>query len=407
MIARTNQLNYTKIRITLDDLNKIIDNKDFESIALRVIDNFGDYGICGFYVLDKIKHKLIHFLFSCRILNLGIENYVYQKLGMPEIDIIEPVSTKLDNNKVDWITEIGSDDYFHNSDLMQPKDGVRNKKIKLLLLGGCDLSQVCHYLENKNIEIIKDFNYATKEQIGVHREHTIFLKKVNNINEKEFEVLSKLPFLDENFLDFNFFKTNEYDYLIYSPLMNYSQGLYKHKKLGFIVPYRPFLDVTKQEEHSGFTKESLKDFKDNYEFLGLQKPEDFISDLDWLIKQTDKPILFLNGAEIEPNNKYEIDAAERFKTMNKALEEFVEKHKDRCSIIDVRKLIQSRDDLEDNIRHYKRITFMGIAQEILNKCSDNKLKISKLEIIKQNTKDYLYKYFKIPVKLIKKLLLRK
>ncbi len=189
--------------------------------------------------------------------------------------------------------------------------------------------------------------------------------------------------------------------------MNYSQGLYKHKKLGFIVPYRPFLDVTKQEEHSGFTKESLKDFKDNYEFLGLQKPEDFISDLDWLIKQTDKPILFLNGAEIEPNNKYEIDAAERFKTMNKALEEFVEKHKDRCSIIDVRKLIQSRDDLEDNIRHYKRITFMGIAQEILNKCSDNKLKISKLEIIKQNTKDYLYKYFKIPVKLIKKLLLRK
>ena len=82
LILRTNQLNFTKFRD--ENLEETIRNNNSAYVIAE--DKFGNYGICGFYVTDKVSEKLIHFLFSCRVMNMGIEQYVYSYLGKPDIE---------------------------------------------------------------------------------------------------------------------------------------------------------------------------------------------------------------------------------------------------------------------------------------------------------------------------------
>ncbi len=82
---RSNQLNYTKSRFTNDSF----DNEFSETNSMYlhhgvvfVYDNFGYYGLVGFYSFDERRdhRKLDHFFFSCRILNMDVTNAVYSYL---------------------------------------------------------------------------------------------------------------------------------------------------------------------------------------------------------------------------------------------------------------------------------------------------------------------------------------
>ena len=68
---------------------------------IRVNDRYGDYGITGFYALHKTKNKLIHFTFSCRILNMGVVQYIFHKLEKPSIDIVPDVAEEPGSITVD------------------------------------------------------------------------------------------------------------------------------------------------------------------------------------------------------------------------------------------------------------------------------------------------------------------
>ena len=339
MISRTNQLNFTKLRVGMHEMDTMLADNEIECKAIRVMDNFGDYGICGFYALKKSENRLIHFLFSCRILNLGVENYVYQKLNMPNIKIAPPTSSQLNNDiKVTWIREVNID---------TQEKGFKSKKehrMKIAMLGGCDLDQLVHYLSEDSFEVIKDFNYTGKLMQTIHREHTIYLKQAGHLSCEAFAEMIKLPFLDEKALDYHTLK-DDYDYLVFSPLMNYTQEVYEHKSLGFKVAYGGYIDITKKDKVSGFTFDQLNYFKKNYNFIGQQRAEDFIIDLEWLLSVVKAKIIFLNGAEVEIDKPNEKGATERHKAMNAVLASFVATHSDRCRLIDVNKYVKNRVDV--------------------------------------------------------------
>lgn len=182
LINRTNQLNFTKIRLEEKDIDCLLNNAEYENVCIHVEDKFGDYGICGFYSLHKETNRLVHFLFSCRILNLGIESYVYQKLGNPAINVVKPIAVDITSTQViDWIKE---SEHSGIGNLIE-NDKLRNTKLRVLLLGGCDLEQMCHYIDNRRFEIIKEFNYPNKRGYAVHREHTQLLRIVKEYSEGE------------------------------------------------------------------------------------------------------------------------------------------------------------------------------------------------------------------------------
>ena len=69
LVLRTNQLNYTKVRSSKEELQELLNNPAYRCGYVSVRDKFGDYGIVGFFA--KKDMQLLHFLFSCRTIRNG------------------------------------------------------------------------------------------------------------------------------------------------------------------------------------------------------------------------------------------------------------------------------------------------------------------------------------------------
>jgi FkbH-like protein len=148
LVNKSNQLNYTKVRIeTAGDKERFLKDLSafgFKAGIVRVRDKYGDYGIVGFFMtLATLReYKLEHFVFSCRIMNMGVEQYVYNYLNRPAIEIRMPVANQIDAYpQVDWIT-MGVE--------AQAIDRLR--ELKLVLIGGCDMLQLSTYCSMESVE---------------------------------------------------------------------------------------------------------------------------------------------------------------------------------------------------------------------------------------------------------------
>ena len=114
LINRTNQLNFTKARLPEDQkeaakaLTKLISNYTMQSGLVKVRDKYGDYGYIGFFALHHrvMVKTLLHFCFSCRAMNMGIEAWLYRQLGSPNLKVVGEVVTnpQVDYPNLDWIT---------------------------------------------------------------------------------------------------------------------------------------------------------------------------------------------------------------------------------------------------------------------------------------------------------------
>jgi FkbH-like protein len=345
LINRTNQLNFTKKRISLDELDNLLTNKEcFKSFGVEVRDKYGDYGIVGFVSTDLKLNKLEHFLFSCRTINLGIEQFVYADLKFPELKIVGDVAAKLDNSRPHWITH-----GFKDSKIFFRGKNKFNKA-KILLKGGCDLSQMNNYLLSKNIHIEEEMNYVLENNNSVHREHTIMLRNCEDLNsEVKKYLVDTIPFIDENSFVTNVFK-QDYDVLVYSLLMDYTQEIYRNVTNNAEITFggyknvmtmdsdlfeKTYIDKNIFEMNSSFHKE----FKSNFVYLGQISPERFIENLKYIRNKIDKPIIFINGTEVGKESNLENGSLARHKVMNFYLEEFISKNEDTY-LLDLRKIIK-------------------------------------------------------------------
>jgi FkbH-like protein len=150
LINRANQLNYTKVRLnTQEDIEELrgwLGSYGALAGCIHATDNYGDYGMIGFFFLKQraTKKKLVHFVFSCRTMNMGIEQYVYELLGKPDVEIAGPVSYGLESHTaIDWINTSGAE-----------ADGGVAGSGKLVLLGACHLMQLASYCSSDRTEFV-------------------------------------------------------------------------------------------------------------------------------------------------------------------------------------------------------------------------------------------------------------
>jgi FkbH-like protein len=151
LINRTNQLNYTKLRLNtpadIDEFRELLNSFGCLTGCVHAVDNYGDYGLVGFFLMKRTAgvKKLTHLVFSCRIMNMGVEQYIYEMLGKPDIEIVPPVSQPLDSHAaIDWITQ----------DNGEQNAGPGAPGRKLVLLGGCDLLQLASYCSTDRSEFV-------------------------------------------------------------------------------------------------------------------------------------------------------------------------------------------------------------------------------------------------------------
>jgi FkbH-like protein len=374
LVTRTNQLNFTKRRPAESEFAAQLGDPGRRSGYVRVRDRYGDYGICGFFSLTEAGDALTDFLFSCRILNMGVETWVYGELGRPDLTVVGEVASALEG-PVDWIT--ADTDGF---DLTEGSGGASGTgdgsasgpRERVLMVGGCDLMTTAHFLGG---EIETDFHRNGPTGVQIHGEHTDLVRQAaHGISAEQRAVIDDLPFLDQKVFDPPVLHAR-YDVVVYSLLMDFTQDRYRHRSTGLVVPWNQLdVDATDSAAWPGIEKrfgnesidrDFLTWFSGQFERMGPLTPEQFQDNVRWLAGSIppNARLVVLNGAEVPVDYPGEPQRHLRHQAMNAVLSQVVD-DLPNTTVCDVRAFVVSEDDLSRDIRHYRRHVYVRVAEEI-------------------------------------------
>ncbi|OON70314.1 hypothetical protein [Hymenobacter sp. CRA2] len=376
LINRSNQLNYTKKRVAVPALEASLPEPHLRWGTVRVRDRFGDYGLVGVYCLNTQTNELEQFTFSCRILHLGVEQWTYAHLGFPQLAVQGDVATQLNSTeRPDWITLETTAEAQAAGAAALPASAPKNR-LRILLKGGCDLGQLTPYLQTYAVEVVEDFNYVNDNQVPVHTEHTELLRLSRMLPPQEQRRLAAaLPFLDEEAFRPRLWQA-DFDAVVYSPLMDYTQDLYRENATGVLIPFGGYQDLTQvdpaaqaqryaQRKFRGMDEAFLQRFRQEFTYVGPLTPERFRQNLTWLREQLPAavPLIVLTGAEVEVPGSAEKGAVERHRQMNAALLDFAAATPG-VFVVDVRDIVRHRADVTNNLRHYQRPLYKALAEKL-------------------------------------------
>lgn len=385
LVQRANQLNYTKIRSSKDDLFELFQNNQYETGYVVVSDRFGDYGVVGFFAIaNQNRRKLLHFLFSCRTIGQGIEQYVYARLGYPVLEVKGDVINMVDHSpEPGWI----------NQEISMEKVENRIKKVKLLFKGPCDLMALTKYISSGESVIDTEFTYVgNKNNIIESHNHSVSIRALIDYSEEEKrDLLSDCCFLDDAYYQSKLF-SKEYDFVFLSSLQEPGMALYQKNNTSLVVPFAnaayPLTDSKwwKAYEEGSiyhgmnvFTEKYLKEFSRKYTFIGTITPEQYISNLDFIVKHLNektKIIVFL-GSEMPYLKNKELAYKDRhlkIKVLNDHIRKYAIAHNDRVLLLDVNDFLSSQDDFHDSINHFSLNIYYKMSQvliELINQICDS------------------------------------
>lgn len=371
LVARTNQLNFTKKRSDIEELKRIINDTSYDTGYVKVRDNFGDYGIVGFFAIKN--HRCEHFLFSCRTIGQGVEEYVYAELNYPSLTIVEPVVNNLEGIQAPlWINQENN----KSEQLNIPKN-----KNKIVFKGGCDLAVVREYLNTNNL--IEEFTYVGKNRANniEHRNHSVNYLQWRDLSQKKREELvASLIFNDEDM-----FETQMYDsdvsLVLISSMIEPHLGIYRDKRTGFIIAFgesaHPLTDKDSQRLYinkeiftaaNEFTQPWMEWFAQNYEFVGSLSPEEILENAKATLSKIspNAKLGFILGPELlcEGETQQEYKGREIiYAKINKLFREWAIQEPN-VILFDTSKLITKQSDYAGTINHWQRHIYYKLAQQI-------------------------------------------
>jgi hypothetical protein len=370
---RSNQLNYTKYRQDKESLLSELSMPDTKAAYITVKDDFGEYGIVGFYMI--VDGIVKHYLFSCRTLGMLVEQYVYMKIGCPQFNVVGDVVTKLDNTLIpQWINQAGK-----NNGTKQNKGNTGN--LKILFKGPCDISQIFSFIEQTE-STTAEFTYINDAGMSVEgHNHTSQLVTALNATESDKAKLIKdMPWLDGSMLDASSWLGN--DAVIFSTLTDGNLGVYQHKQTGWQVAlcerYYDLTDPKNWEDYvnkniftSGinFTREALADFAEKYEYISNDDGDLTIRNLEVLhsAKKENAKLILVLGSEKAFNGTLKPSYENRHVfhgVLNRKIEAWA-KGKKNVYLIKVGNYIASQKDYLDTINHFQKHVYFRMAKDIL------------------------------------------
>lgn len=380
LVQRTNQLNYTKRRWKKDELFEILQKKGYQSACIFVKDRYGDYGLAGFYTLDLAANELVHFLFSCRTLGMGVEQYVYQQLKYPILNIVGDVSVILEKKPiVYWINS--KENVVNNS------ANYANFSSKVLIKGPCDMEAIIPFINGAG-NVNTEFNFVNEKGVSItgfnHSSHII---EGQTLSEEQInDVLT-----DAQFLDVADFKTNmfsgEYDVIVWSMLPDEHQGVYIHKKTGIKITFSSgnndltdpanwdkFISGEYTNHNFKFTREFLTKFTEKFEFEGFLSTNEIVENVKRIrnMLSNNTMLILMLGSEIECDN-FDVnfrDHAVRHKEVNAALKEAF-KNRDNVKFIEFTEFIESQKDYGSCINHFSKRVYHDIAEKVVAVINEN------------------------------------
>ena len=376
LLMRSNQLNYTKKRISIDELQQLVDDKTYHCGYVTVMDNYGDYGIVGFYAIkDGVAE---HYLFSCRTMGQMVEQWVYAQLGFPQIHVVGEVRTQLNQHDCPkWINQ--------QQPQRQQNPFVSKKKElgRILIKGPCDLNRASSYM-HKSTDIDLELTYVRDEsgQPIFSQNHSVMICGLLYSDEQKKKLAAECPFLDPTMLYGKIF-VEQYDTIFISTLLETKFGIYRRKESGELVVFgESHVDIHNRNNWERFIQngidgyyisyEELVRFCNAYDFIGTVTPQMYIENLLYILRHlpnNQTRICLILGA-----TKYAKDEklAHQHKVINEAIKELASQN-ERIDYIDVDAAIQGVSDYTDHLDHYQAKVYYYIAQEMARIASKGKV----------------------------------
>lgn len=369
LLLRSNQLNYTKNRISIEELASILASSDYECGYLTVKDRYGDYGIVGFYA--KKGNRLEHFLFSCRTMGQKIEQWVYAQLGFPELEVVGEVRTQL--NRMECPGWINQPETPAEADSAPVEEML---SCRILMKGPCDLSHSLVYIKGAG-QIDTEFTYVSNAEgqiIDAHN-HSAHIEGLHTYSEQEKKELAEdCLFIDPAMLSGTFFQ-KKYDLIILSTLIESTYQIYRKKGTNLRVVFGGN-DLTDPAHWDGyvnkayytggnvFTREFLESFSRKYECLGLTTPEMYVTFLQnclaWLPEDTSL-CLILGATQLFDGQE---EVKERHRRLNEAIKAFASNHP-RIRYIEIDDCLNDSSDFAGEINHFSSRVYYEIAQRMI------------------------------------------
>ncbi len=372
LMQRTNQLNYTKKRPTFDEFFADIKNEDYKCGYVHVEDNYGDYGIVGFYCLGQ--SGLVHYFFSCRCMGMGVEQYVYSELNYPELEVVGEVTVALKKGvRPEWINIADRSD--------EKKQNVIDHDVKVLFKGPCDMFQLFSFIkETENID--HEFTYNSPTGVSIEqRNHTqCILQSLDITQERIDEISSELPFGDKDmFTQYMFEK--EYDIIFFSTFTDCGLGVYRRKTGEYVAfgeyvhpltdeaQWQGYIDMKVPTSHCRFTREQLQYIKDNYEFVGRPSTDEILDNIKTMFGKLSENtrLVLLLGPELpylkNKNSNYN-NRHLFYKELNDKIKEYA-KNNERVDYIEFSRYVKSQKDFFNSINHFMKNIYYEVAQEMI------------------------------------------
>ncbi len=284
LINRTNQLNFTKVRLpeNIDEaraaLRASLSSFRIQAGLIRVRDRYGDHGFCGFYALNNgLEAKaLVHFCFSCRILNMGVEAWTYQLLGRPRLRMQGDVlSDPVIAPPADWIAL--------DAPGLPDEAETRAADFRLSRVyarGACELNAVTHYFGMVADQLVTEFD-SIRSGKRVLWQHSMFARyAIEGLSEADFHAASLLGYQTDDFrsdLRRAREQTGTAVWLL-SFVADASGKLYRHRRTGVLLPI--MLDLTDEDKHA-----ASPELANEFELVGTTPEQDFKYNLRLILQR--------------------------------------------------------------------------------------------------------------------------
>ena len=373
---KTNQLNFTKIRMKENELKNLLNNKLYTTCLVHVVDNFGDYGIIGFYTI--FQNKLIHYVFSCRCMNMGIEQWIYAYLNYPEISIVGDVASEIGSSikTPNWIS-LQSESYNLCDDISSILDN--DSLVKIFGIGACDLYNTIAHLAMVNHKFIFECNVFKGNERGVNV-GTEYIRSTVELTDEEklycrqhfYNYTGSLAFNSKIF-------SEEYDYIIMSfhdDMVFYVYQSKQNPRINVLLSPEELIDGTTTTSVIGKNgkplskNEQQKWLKENFtegKFITVDRFKENLLFIKSKLSVKTKVIL-ITGPELDffrtkiPKIP---QIREQIIKINNAIKDFARENSEQFAVVDINKHIKTKDDITDYIFHLKAYTSYNLFTDIV------------------------------------------
>ena len=371
LINRTNQLNFTKTRIkgepaeAAEHLRALLAQHPVQAGILHVRDNYGDYGYCGLYIMRSsgAGKQLLHFCFSCRILGMSVETWLYRRLGRPEIKIKGEVLTDIvgDERDIDWVTLALPD--------IKPADAEDRIFDYIYARGNCDLHAVMHYFDMLAKNVYTDFN-TVRDGGPVPLQHSIFAHyAITGIRPAARKALAPLGFQKEDFTSaVTSLPRDGRGFWLLSFWGEAQNALWKHRETGAVITGRQ-PGALKNPASDPEAERKRQYLLENFESLGLIGERRFKKHLTELLDLAPPSmkvfILQMDDLLDEPNKRGQsvIEKNRRVNDWSAA----VAAGYANVELLQIRSFVNSPDEIRE-VNHFDRMVYFRIFQHISKLC---------------------------------------